>query len=59
MAQKMDAIQPQCLSHAISLSQDAFYFPELQIARTIRSSSAKLVEPDDSPSLVCHVLQRL
>jgi hypothetical protein len=59
MAQKMDAIQPQCVSHGISLFQDAFYFPELRIARTIRSSSAKLVEPDDSPSLVCHGLQQL
>jgi hypothetical protein len=58
MAQKMDAIQPQRLSHGVSLFQDAFYCPEFRIAGTIRPSSAKLVEPDDSSSLVCHGLQR-
>ena len=58
MAQKMDAIQPQCFSNGVNLFYAAFYCPKRQIARTIRPSTAKLVEPDDSPSLVCHGLQR-
>jgi hypothetical protein len=58
MAQKMNAIQPQCFSNGFDLSYAAFYSPKRQIAGAIRPSTAKLVEPDDCPSSLCKDFQR-
>jgi hypothetical protein len=58
MTQKMDEIQPQFFSNGFDLFYAAFYSPKRQIAGTIRPSTAKLVEPDDSPSLLCKGFQR-